>query len=111
MLWIAGIDAGEQLKAAAMTSTVEMTFGPVHSMKMVISVQKPVRIMINILVLLNQEVDEFIAWFNDNSAYPDYTIPNSITSWPGNGIDGDYQFCPYYDANDDGEYNPMMEIT
>ena len=107
-LWIAGIDAGEQLKAAAMTyrqSGNDFWTGPLDengdiSAETCDNYDKHFSIT-------RQEVDEFIAWFNDNSAYPDYTIPSSITNWPGNGIDGDYQFlAPYYDANDDGEYNP-----
>ena len=107
-LWIAGIDAGEQLKAAAMTyrqTGNDFWTGPLDengdiSTETCENYDKH-------FAISRQEVDEFIAWFNDNSAYPDYTIPASITDWPGNGIDGDYQFlAPYYDANDDGNYNP-----
>ena len=68
---------------------------------------KPVLTMISTLSLLAKKSDEFIAWYNDNAAYPDYSVPLSILNWPGNGINGDYQFlAPYYDANDDGEYDP-----
>ena len=107
-LWIAGIDAGEQLKAAAMTyrqTGNDFWTGPLDengdiSAENCDAYDKHFSIT-------RQEVDEFIAWYNDNSAYPDYTIPLSIANWPGNGIDGDYQFlAPYFDANDDGEYNP-----
>ena len=107
-LWIAGIDAGEQLKAAAMTyrqTGNDFWTGPLDengdiSSDMCNDYDKHFSIT-------RQEVDEFIAWYNDNSAYPNYTVPLSITNWPGNGIDGNYQFlAPYFDANDDGEYNP-----
>lgn len=107
-LWIAGIDAGEQLKAAAMTyrqTGNDFWTGPLDENGDISS--ETCEDYDKHFAITRQEVDEFIAWFNDNSAYPDYTIPLSITNWPGNGIDGDYQFlAPYFDNNDDGEYNP-----
>ena len=70
-LWIAGIDAGEQLKAAAMTyrqSGNDFWTGPLDengdiSAETCENYDKHFSIT-------RQEVDEFIAWFNDNSAYP-----------------------------------------
>ncbi|MBH83690.1 MAG: hypothetical protein CMP70_03325 [Flavobacteriales bacterium] len=107
-LWIAGIDAGEQLKAAAMTyrqTGNDFWTGPLDENGDISS--ETCEDYDKHFAITRQEVDEFIAWYNDNSAYPDYTIPLSIANWPGNGIDGDYQFlAPYFDNNDDGEYNP-----
>ncbi|MDG1916227.1 MAG: hypothetical protein P8I29_00215 [Flavobacteriales bacterium] len=107
-LWIAGIDAGEQLKAAAMTyrqTGNDFWTGPLDDNGDISS--ETCDDYDKHFSITRQEVDEFIAWYNDNSAYPNYTVPLSIINWPGNGIDGDYQFlAPYYDANDDGEYDP-----
>ncbi len=50
------------------------------------------------------DIDDFIA----NVGTQGYTIPDNILSWPGNGPQGyAQQLAPYYDANDDGEYNPQ----
>ena len=107
-LWIAGIDAGEQLKAAAMTyrqTGNDFWTGPLDPSGEIDA--ETCNEYDKHFVVTRQEVDEFIAWFNDNDAYPDYSIPLSILNWPGNGVNGDYQFlAPYYDANDDGDYNP-----
>ena len=107
-LWIAGIDAGEQLKAAAMTyrqTGNDFWTGPLDAAGEIDA--ETCADYDKHFVITRQEVDEFIAWYNDNAAYPDYSVPLSILNWPGNGIDGDYQFlAPYYDANDDGEYDP-----
>lgn len=107
-LWIAGIDAGEQLKAAAMTyrqTGNDFWTGPLNASGEIDA--QTCEEYDKHFVVTRQEVDEFIAWYNDNDAYPNYSIPLSILNWPGNGINGDYQFlAPYYDANDDGEYDP-----
>ena len=107
-LWIAGIDAGEQLKAAAMTyrqTGNDFWTGPLDEFGEITpqncdDYDKHFQIS-------RQEVDDFIAWYNDKESYPEYSTPSSITNWPGNGIDGEVQFlAPYFDNNDDGEYNP-----
>ena len=107
-LWIAGIDAGEQLKAAAMTyrqTGNDFWTGPLDEFSEI--TPEVCNDYDQHFQITRQEVDQFIAWSNDPDAYPEYTIPTSISEWPGNGVNGDYQFlAPYFDANDDGEYNP-----
>lgn len=107
-LWIAGIDAGEQLKAAAMTyrqTGNDFWTGPLDEFSEI--TPEVCDAYDQHFQITRQEVDQFIAWSNDQSAYPEYTIPTSISEWPGNGVDGENQFlAPYFDANDDGEYNP-----
>ena len=107
-LWIAGIDAGEQLRAAAMTyrqTGNDFWTGPLDETGEIDAstcddYDKHFQIT-------RQEVDEFIAWYNDKESYPDYSIPSSIENWPGNGVDDEVQFlAPYHDENEDGEYNP-----
>ena len=107
-LWIAGIDAGEQLKAAAMTyrqTGNDFWTGPLDQDGEIDAATCDA--YDKHFQITRAEVDEFLAWFNDKDAYPNYTIPSSIENWPGNGVSGDHQFlAPYYDANDDGDYNP-----
>jgi hypothetical protein len=61
-----------------------------------------------------QMVIDFREWFrcsHDPTCKPDpnYTIPEEITNWPGNGPAGNYDqvLAPYWDLNDDKFYNPM----
>ena len=49
------------------------------------------------------EIDDFIAHVGTEG----YSIPENILSWPGNGGEGyAEQLAPYYDADNDGIYNP-----
>ena len=91
-LWIAGIDAGEQLKAAAMTyrqTGNDFWTGPLDEFSEI--TPQVCDDYDQHFQITRQEVDEFIAWYNDKTAYPEYTIPSSITGWPGNGVDGENQ--------------------
>lgn len=56
-----------------------------------------------------QTVDQFITWYYNPSAFPNYQIPNEILDWPahGNPARGQSQnLAPFYDNNKDGIYNP-----
>lgn len=64
------------------------------------------------------EIDQFILCHCQNPSAPQcdgYSIPASITNWPGNPIveaDGDHLLmdklmAPFHDENNDGEYNPQ----
>lgn len=72
-LWIAGIDAGEQLKAAAMTyrqTGNDFWTGPLDPSGEIDA--ETCNEYDKHFVVTRQEVDEFIAWFNDNDAYEVY---------------------------------------
>ncbi|HTB06198.1 MAG TPA: hypothetical protein VK806_04530, partial [Bacteroidia bacterium] len=104
--WIGGIDAGGQLKIAAMTyrqNGEDYWTGPLDTATVSIT---PARCAfydqlypINLI-----EVQNYVA------AYPAVTtIPQDILNWPGNGDQsyGESRFlAPYVDANGDGVYNP-----
>lgn len=64
------------------------------------------------------EVAEFRAYYaceNDPDCdatedFPNYTIPSSILNWPAHGDVGknqDFYLAPFYDADQDGIYNPQ----
>jgi hypothetical protein len=45
---------------------------------------------------------------NTEENFPGYTIPDVILNWPAHGPEGGYAYylAPFWDANNDGEYNP-----
>ena len=60
------------------------------------------------------EVQEFIAWWDNNADFPDYIIPKSILEWPAKGDRAGgyaYYLAPFYDNPDhaDGKYNPKLD--
>ncbi|MAR67709.1 MAG: hypothetical protein CL833_10725 [Crocinitomicaceae bacterium] len=55
------------------------------------------------------EVQLFRDWFLGNISVPNYTIPESILSYPGNGnasLGYAHMLAPFHDHNNDGIYNP-----
>ncbi|MGM0625454.1 MAG: hypothetical protein ACQES0_06215, partial [Bacteroidota bacterium] len=62
------------------------------------------------------QVEEFRNWFacsqnpdcNTEENFPGYVIPDIILNWPAHGPQGGYSYymAPFWDANNDGEYNP-----
>ncbi|MBN2682837.1 MAG: T9SS type A sorting domain-containing protein [Bacteroidales bacterium] len=66
-------------------------------------------------VTFREEVEIFNNWFNADAAtqaleFPDYEIPLSILEWPAHGdvaLGYDYYLAPFFDADEDGEYNPL----
>jgi hypothetical protein len=75
--------------------------------------------MISIFQLIAGQVVEFNAWYNctqdpdcdENVQFPNYTIPQNILNWPGNGDvskSQDFFLAPFYDRNGDGVYDPTQ---
>ena len=57
------------------------------------------------------DVTAFLAWWDDEASYPEYTIPKTITNWPGNGDPSKGQslyLAPFFDRNGDGIYSPTQ---
>jgi len=57
------------------------------------------------------EVQEFLAWWENKAAYPNYVIPKSITDWPAHGNKSKGQafyLAPFMDVNGDGLYDPKQ---
>lgn len=109
-LWIGGIDAGGQLKVAAMTyrqTGNDFWPGPLDTVS--VSIDQTVCDQYDKHFRMKRsEVDEFYANYVVGNT-PGYQIPNSILAWPGNGDPGKNQghyLAPFYDSNGDGIYNP-----
>ena len=55
------------------------------------------------------EVQEFLAWWDNQADFPDYIIPKSILDWPAKGDRADgfaYYLAPFYDNDMNGVYEP-----
>ena len=120
-LWIGGVDAGGQLKVAAMTyrQTGEDYWpGPID----------PTSISTTAAVcaqfdkhwkITRKEVQDYVNWYCAPGNYPAYgTPPAVITTWPGNSPFGTGQpLAPFFDAVGDGHYDytqgdyPYYNIT
>lgn len=110
-LWIGGVDAGGQLKVAAMTyrqTGNDFWPGPLNTATADISADECDKWDTHFKASLS-DVESHIKWLEDPTSYPDYTTPSSLTEWPAHGssIEGqDYFLAPFFDADGDGNYSP-----
>ena len=110
-LWIGGIDAGGQLKVAAMTYRQggnDFWPGPMDittsstDLETCQEYDKHFRIK-------RKDVEDFYAWYIDPSSNPNYAIPSSILDWPAHGdpVKNHAKYlAPFYDNDGDGYYDP-----
>lgn len=111
-LWIGGIDAGGQLKVAAMTyrqTGNDFWPGPLDTTTNSTD-QETCEKYDKHFKITRQEVEEFFGWYSNPSEFPNYTVPQSITNWPAHGDQGKKHtqyLAPFYDNNNDGFYNPL----
>ncbi|MGI8891967.1 MAG: hypothetical protein ACR2GN_00770 [Bacteroidia bacterium] len=107
-IWIGGVDAGGQLKIAAMTYRQDGNdFWPGPINKQTVDVDPVTCSKYDRHWKLNKdEVEDFI----ENRNNSNYIIPEAILNWPGNGDDSknEAQFlAPFFDVNNDGIYDPL----
>ncbi|MDP4281912.1 MAG: T9SS C-terminal target domain-containing protein, partial [Bacteroidota bacterium] len=119
-LWIGGIDVNNNLKLAAYRYGQGPTNGTSHtkndfwpgplSIDGTASVDEETCAKYDKLFpITREEVQEFLAWFDNKSEFPNYTIPKDITDWPAHGDVSKgqaYYLAPFFDANGDGVYEP-----
>ena len=111
-IWIGGVDAGGQLKIAAMTyrqgnfSQPGVDFWPGPINQQTVDVEPATCNKYDRHWKLNkEEVAEFIERRNTNG----YNIPEAILNWPGNGDaanNEEHFLAPFFDEDNDGIYNP-----
>ena len=54
------------------------------------------------------EIAELRAWQQNPSLFPNYTMPEAISNWPGNGATGYANIiAPFEDVDQDGVYQPQ----
>ena len=111
-LWIGGVDANGQLKVAALRyreSGNDYWPGPLTTDGKASIDPATCQQYDKHFVITRAEVDQYIAWWNNKAAYPDYTIPKSITDWPAHGDvskNQSYYLAPFFDRGGDGTYDP-----
>lgn len=109
-LWIGGLDAGGQLKVAGMTyrqTGNDFWPGPLDTTTVSIEASTCVAYDRH-WKITRKEVEDFLAWSENPSAYPGYSVPLVIQNWPGNGdasLGQGHYLAPYYDVDGDGFYN------
>lgn len=119
-LWIGGLDANGQLKMAALRYRQvgnDYWPGPL-TIDGTASISPDVCAEYDkIHAVTRAEVDDFLAWFEDNSVNPDYQPPASIMKYPAHGDFDDkgqsYYLAPFYDSDangaPNGEYRPKED--
>ncbi|MCK9204939.1 MAG: hypothetical protein M0P58_10970 [Bacteroidales bacterium] len=121
-LWIGGIDINNNLKLAAYRYGQGPTTATAHTKNDFwpgpLTVDGTAAIDVEtcanydkLYQMTRTEVQEFLAWWDDKAAYPDYTIPKSILDWPAHGDMSKGQafyLAPFYDVNGDGIYDPRQ---
>jgi hypothetical protein len=107
-LWIGGVDAGGQLKIAAMTyrqSGNDFWPGPINQQTVDVTPATCFKYDRH-WKLKRRDVEDFI----ENRNNPGYIIPEAILSWPGNGDAANNEahfLAPFFDADNDGVYDPF----
>jgi hypothetical protein len=110
-LWIGGLDQGGQLRTAAQTyrqTGNDFWPGPLDITNASIDGTGCSR-WDKIFQIYRQEVADYAAYLTSPSDFPGYTIPASITNYPGNGdvaLNEDLTIAPFWDGNGDGLYRP-----
>ena len=112
-LWIGGVDAGGQLKVAAMTyrqSGSDFWPGPLNTATATIDASECLE-WDKHFKLDRADVEEFVARHGIDPTYTDDLIPESIKNWPASGnaeASGYSQYlAPFFDKNGDGNYSPF----
>jgi hypothetical protein len=119
-LWIGGVDINNNLKLAAYrygqgpttaTSHTKNDFwpGPLTVDGTAAIDAETCANYDKLYPITRAEVQEFLAWWENNDAFPDYTIPKSILDWPGNGNKSKgqaYFLAPFQDVDGDLYYDP-----
>ncbi|MFN7690119.1 MAG: T9SS C-terminal target domain-containing protein, partial [Bacteroidota bacterium] len=110
-LWIGGLDQGGQLRTAAQTyrqSGNDFWPGPLDITNASIDATGCSK-WDKLFQIYRQDVADYVAYLSSPSDFPGYSIPASITSYPGNGdvsLNEDISMAPFWDVNGDGLYRP-----
>ncbi len=116
-LWIGGTDQNGQLKVAAAMFRQGNDFWPGPLDDATADVDAATcNIFDQYFAISRAEVNQFVAWFANPDAYPDYQIPKSILNYPGKGNTVTKQagqsyyvgqdLAPFFDNDGDGLYDP-----
>lgn len=113
-LWIGGLDVNDQLKLAAQRYRAygnDYWPGPLTIDGTAAVDEETCSNYDKFFITTRKEIDEFLAWWDDKSAYPEYQIPNSILEWPAHGDvekHQSYYLAPFKDVDGDEDYDPAQ---
>jgi hypothetical protein len=119
-LWIGGIDINNNLKLAAYRYGQGPTTASAHTKNdfwpgpltvdgTAAVDQATCAAYDQLYPMTRAEVQEYLAWWDNKTDYPDYTIPSSIRNWPAHGDPSKNQafyLAPYKDVSGLGVYTP-----
>ncbi len=119
-LWIGGIDVNNNLKLAAYRYGQGPTGGTPHTKNDFwpgpLSIDGTGTIDAatcaqydRLFPITREEVQEFLAWWDNQAEFPNYSIPKDILNWPAHGETSKgeaYYLAPFYDVDGDGTYDP-----
>jgi hypothetical protein len=119
-LWIGGIDVNNNLKLAGYRYGQGPTGGSAHTKNDFwpgpLSVDGTGSIDAEtcskydrIFPMTREEVQEFLAWWDNKEEFPNYSITKDILDWPAHGDRSKgqaYYLAPFFDTDGDGVYDP-----
>lgn len=113
-LWIGGIDVNNQLKLAALRYRqvgYDYWPGPLTIDGTAAVDDGTCAYYDKLFPMTRALVNEYLAWWDDPAAYPEYKIPEPIESWPAHPRDPSdpkqsFYLAPFYDRDGDGVYDP-----
>ncbi len=111
-LWMAGVDINGQLKCAAQRyrgNGNDFWTGPLTTDGKAAIDAATCKEYDRHYKITRAMVEEFIAWFEDPQAYPDYVIPKALLDYPAHGDvsqNQSYYLAPFFDNDGDGTYDP-----
>lgn len=120
-LWLGGKDFNDQLKVAALTFRQGNDFwpGPLLTDGTAETDAATCLKFDKFYVVNRQEVATFVAYneciatpgCDPNENFPGYTVPASITTWPGNNFDAGFDplLAPFKDVDNDFVYDPTPD--
>lgn len=120
-LWLGGKDFNDQLKVAALTFRTGNDFWPGPLLTDgTAEVDAATCLKFDKFYVVNrQEVATFVAYneclatpgCDPNENFPGYTVPASITNWPGNNFDAGFDpiLAPFKDVDNDYVYDPTPD--
>ena len=120
-LWLGGTDVNGQLKLAALRYRDGQDYwtGPLSQGAAETGYQNCINYDRH-FITFQDDIREFDAWYQaglddiangtsiQSTLFPDYEIPLIIKEWPAHGdlsLGQDYYLAPFFDRNDDGDYN------
>ncbi len=120
-LWIGGVDVNDQLKLAALrfgqgdpvgTANSHQDFwtGPLTIDGSAAIDPESCAQYDKHYPMTRTMIDEYLAWWEDPAAYPNYSIPEEIKNWPAHPYDQtknqSFYLAPFFDRDGDGVYDP-----